>query len=112
MSNEKLMELYRQMLVLRHFDEMCYELKMKDLVMNGFHPYSGQDAVAAGVSCPLNHDDVVISNHRPHAHSLCKGSSTRSIFCDVDARSKSCECSECYESQRFNYASAQYDYLG
>lgn len=86
MTEERLMELYRQMLLLRHFDEMCYELKMKDLIMNGFHPYSGQEAVATGVSCPLNHDDVVISNHRPQAHSLCKGSSVRSIFCEMLGR--------------------------
>ena len=51
-DNEQLMELYEQLLLLRHFDEFCYDLKMKDLIMNGFHPYNGQEAVAVGV-CSL-----------------------------------------------------------
>ena len=86
MSKEKLLELYRQMLQLRHFDEMCYELKMKDLIMNGFHPYSGQEAVAVGVSSAINAEDVVVSNHRPQGHSIGKGSTVRSIFCEMLGR--------------------------
>ena len=86
MNKEKMLELYEQMLVLRHVDEMFYELKMKDLIMDGFHPYSGQEAVAVGVSAALNADDVVISNHRPQGHSMAKGSTPKSIFCEMLGR--------------------------
>jgi len=86
MNKEKMLELYEQMLVLRHVDEMFYDLKMKDLIMDGFHPYSGQEAVAVGVSSMLNTDDVVISNHRPQGHSMAKGSTPKSIFCEMLGR--------------------------
>lgn len=85
-DNEQLMELYTQLLVLRHFDESCYDLKMKDLIMNGFHPYSGQEAVAVGVCSLLREDDVVLSTHRPQGHSIAKGSSTRAVFCEMLGR--------------------------
>ncbi|MDE0608515.1 MAG: thiamine pyrophosphate-dependent dehydrogenase E1 component subunit alpha [Anaerolineaceae bacterium] len=85
-DNEQLMELYTQLLVLRHFDEFCYDLKMKDLIMNGFHPYSGQEAVAVGVCSLLREDDAVFSTHRPQGHSIAKGSSTRAVFCEMLGR--------------------------
>ena len=85
-DNEQLMELYRQLLLLRHFDELCYDLKMKDLIMNGFHPYSGQEAVAVGVCSQLQPDDVVLSTHRPQGHSIAKGSTTRAVFCEMLGR--------------------------
>lgn len=86
MTKDELLSLYRQMLVLRHIDEMCLKLKMKDLIMNGFHPYSGQEAVAVGVCSVLNPDDAVISTHRPQGHSIAKGSEPRQIFCEMLGR--------------------------
>jgi len=86
MDKEKMLKLYRQMITLRHFDEMCLELKYQDLIMNGFHPYSGQEAVAVGVCSALNPDDVVLSMHRPQGHALAKGSTPRQIFCELLGR--------------------------
>jgi TPP-dependent pyruvate/acetoin dehydrogenase alpha subunit len=86
MDKKKLLKLYHQMLVLRHFDERCLELKMQDLIMNGFHPYSGEEAVAVGICSHLKPDDAVLSTHRPQGHSLAKGSTTRQLFCEMLGR--------------------------
>lgn len=86
MNKERKLKLYRQMLLLRHFDEMCLNLKYEDLIMNGFHPYSGQEAVAVGVCSALNPDDVVLSTHRPQGHAIAKGSTPRQIFCELLGR--------------------------
>jgi TPP-dependent pyruvate/acetoin dehydrogenase alpha subunit len=86
MNKAKLQELYKKMLVIRHTDEMFYELKMKDLIMDGFHPYSGQEAVAVGISSVLNPTDAVVSNHRPQGHSIAKGSTPRSVFAEMLGR--------------------------
>lgn len=85
-NKEKMLDLYRQMLVLRHFDEMCLNLKYKDLIMDGFHPYSGQEAIAVGVCSTINPDDVVLSTHRPQCHAIAKGSTPRQIFCELLGR--------------------------
>ena len=86
LSNERLLDLYRQMLLLRRFDEMCLELKLKDLIMNGFHPYSGEEATGVGFCSVLSRDDYVVSTHRPQGHSIAKGSSPRATFCEMLGR--------------------------
>ena len=86
MNSGRLLELYRQMFLLRRFDEMCLQLKLKDLIMNGFHPYEGEEAVAVGVCSALEPDDYVISTHRPQGHSIAKGSTPRAIFCEMLGR--------------------------
>jgi len=86
MTKEMLLGAYRKMLVLRGFDEKCLELKMQDLIMNGFHPYCGQEACAVGASLCLRQDDFVISNHRPQGHSIAKGSGTKAVFCEMLGR--------------------------
>lgn len=86
MDNERMLGLYRQMVLLRRFDEMCLDLKMKDLIMDGFHPYSGEEAVAVGVCAAVRPGDAVLSTHRPQGHSLCKGSTPRQLFCEMLGR--------------------------
>jgi TPP-dependent pyruvate/acetoin dehydrogenase alpha subunit len=86
MNEDLMLKLYRQMVLLRHFDEMCLELKKKDLIMDGFHPYSGQEAVAVGFCSALKRDDVVVSTHRPQGHSIAKGSTIRQSFCEMLGR--------------------------
>jgi len=86
LGDERLLELYRQMVLLRRFDERCLELKLKDLIMNGFHPYSGQEATGVGFCSVLSPDDYVVSTHRPQGHSIAKGSSPRAVFCEMLGR--------------------------
>jgi len=86
MDRSRLLDLYRQMVLIRRLDEMCLQLKLKDLIMDGFHPYSGQEAVAVGVCSALRPEDWVISNHRPQGHSIAKGSSPRAVFCEMLGR--------------------------
>jgi pyruvate dehydrogenase E1 component alpha subunit len=81
-----MLELYRQLVQLRVFDEMCMTLKLKDLIMNGFHPYSGQEAVAVGTCAAIKSGDYVISTHRPQGHALAKGCTPRGIFCEFLGR--------------------------
>lgn len=86
MTNQRMLELYRQLVLMRTFDEMCLTLKMKDLIMNGFHPYSGEEAVAVGVCAALEPDDYVLSTHRPQGHALAKGTAARRLFCEFLGR--------------------------
>jgi TPP-dependent pyruvate/acetoin dehydrogenase alpha subunit len=86
MNEEQLLDAYGKMVTLRQLDEMCLALKMKDLIMNGFHPYSGEEAVAVGVISQLKADDAVLSTHRPQGHSYVKGSTPRQIFCEMLGR--------------------------
>ena len=86
MNRDTLLESYRQMLLLRRFDEMCLALKMKDLIFSGYHPYVGQEAVAVGFCSGLRTEDVVLSTHRAHCHAVAKGSPVRGILAEMMGR--------------------------
>lgn len=85
-TREQALDFYRTICGLRSFDLRCQKLKYKDLIMNGFHPYEGQEAVATGVCSVLRKEDVVHSTHRPQGHSLCKGSSFRGVYGEMLGR--------------------------
>jgi len=85
-SKDEALKLYESMVVLRAVDDRIVPLKLKDLVMDGFHPYVGEEAVAVGVCANLNPDDYVISTHRPQGHALAKGASMQAIFAEMLGR--------------------------
>ena len=86
MTKDEWLDLYRRMLLLRRFDEMCMQLKLKDLIYSGYHPYVGQEAVAVGFCDPLRADDLVLSTHRAHCHAVAKGSPVRVILSEMMGR--------------------------
>lgn len=85
-SKEQALGLYETMTVLRTVDDRIVPLKLKDLVMDGFHPYVGEEAVAVGVCANLRPEDYVISTHRPQGHALAKGAGMRLIFAEMLGR--------------------------
>jgi pyruvate dehydrogenase E1 component alpha subunit len=85
-----LLELYRQMLLIRRFEERCNALFMQGKIPSTLHLYIGQEAVAVGVCAALASDDYVTSTHRPHGHALAKGVSARSIMAELYAKATGC----------------------
>ena len=85
-KKDEVLGFFKKMLELRACDDRLASLKYKDLVMNGFHPYVGEEAVAVGVCATLRKADYVVSTHRPQGHALAKGASGRAIFCEMLAR--------------------------
>jgi len=90
MSTNPLESLYREMLLLRHFDELCLELKTKDLIYSGYHPYEGQEAVAVGFCGALRRDDLLLSTHRAHGHAVAKGCSLEAVLTEMMGRQTGC----------------------
>jgi len=73
LEKEKLLEMYRKMLEIRHFEEKAFELYGQNLVPGTLHLYAGQEAVAVGVCANLRKDDYITSTHRGHGHCIAKG---------------------------------------
>jgi len=86
MSKERLINFYRMMYKIRMFDEICIDLKLNDIIMDGFHPYQGQEAVAVGVCSALENTDYVLSTHRPQGHALAKGCEPRKVLAEMAGR--------------------------
>lgn len=85
-SKEELLQFFQKMLQLRACDDRMVPLRQQDLVMDGFHPYAGQEAVAVGVCSLLTKEDYVVSTHRPLGHSMAKGTAMRAVFCEMLGR--------------------------
>ncbi|MGD8506002.1 MAG: pyruvate dehydrogenase (acetyl-transferring) E1 component subunit alpha [Candidatus Bathyarchaeota archaeon] len=82
-EKEKLIEMYRHMLRIRHFEEKVYELYGQNLVPGTIHLYVGQEAVAVGVCANLRRDDYITSTHRGHGHCIAKGADLRKVMAEI-----------------------------
>jgi TPP-dependent pyruvate/acetoin dehydrogenase alpha subunit len=70
---ETVRELYRQMVVIRRFEEQVEAAHRDGRLYGPFHSSVGQEAVAVGACAALRPVDVVTSTHRGHGHVIAKG---------------------------------------
>lgn len=82
-TREIQLSMYESMLKQRVLDEKVVELYKKGLIQGIAHPCLGQEAVSAGVMANLSREDLVVSNHRGHGHSLAKGVSERAMLSEL-----------------------------
>jgi len=68
-----LVDLYRTVYTIRAFENRCIKLYRQGLIRGYFHPYLGQEAIAAGVCAALGPQDYIVSNHRGHGHCIARG---------------------------------------
>ncbi|RKE23367.1 thiamine pyrophosphate-dependent dehydrogenase E1 component subunit alpha [Streptomyces sp. TLI_171] len=78
--------LYRTVALIRGFEERAVQLVRAGVVPGGIHPYTGQEAVAAGSCAALRPDDVVTSTHRGHGHVLAKGADPARMMAELAGR--------------------------
>ncbi len=65
--------LYRQMLLIRGFEDLVQSLFLKGEIYGTTHLYSGQEAIATGVASLLEDRDRVAATYRGHGHALALG---------------------------------------
>ena len=85
-ENTKLLEMYRQMLTIRFFEEKVFELYGQNLVPGTIHLYAGEEAVAVGVCANLRRDDYITSTHRGHGHCIAKGAKLDKTMAEILGR--------------------------
>ena len=75
LSKEELLDIYRRMLEIRHFEDTVYDLLGQNLIKGASHLYAGEEAVAVGAIAALRQDDLITSTHRGHGHCHARGDS-------------------------------------
>lgn len=78
--------LYRQMVLIRGFEDLVQELFLKGHVHGTTHLTSGQEAVAVGVSSCLGPEDRVAGTYRGHGHALAIGIGTQALLDEMLGR--------------------------
>src|SRR3954470_22266665 len=79
-------ELYRQMLMIRRFEERALELRRDGRIYGVVHPYIGEEAIAVGVCANLRTSDRIVSNHRGHGHCIAKGADIKRMMAELFGR--------------------------
>ena len=79
-------ELYRQLALIRRFEELAYRAYEAGEVSGTIHASIGQEAVAVGAISALRTDDVVFTHHRGHGHALAKGVDPVRLFAELLGR--------------------------
>jgi len=85
-----MLALYRQMLVIRHFEQTAARTYREGKIPGFIHLYIGEEAVATGVCAHLTEEDYVGSTHRGHAHALAKGVPASEVMAELWGRSTGC----------------------
>lgn len=86
-SKEELLEFYKQMLLIRRFEEKAGQLYGLGLIGGFCHLYIGQEAVAIGLQSALTPGkDSVITGYRDHGHMLAYGIDPNVIMAELTGR--------------------------
>jgi pyruvate dehydrogenase E1 component alpha subunit len=84
------LELLRQMLRIRRFEERCVELYSATEIRGFMHLYIGEEAVAAGVMPALGPHEAVVSTYREHGHALARGIAMDAVMAEMLGRATGC----------------------
>ncbi|MCS7007434.1 MAG: thiamine pyrophosphate-dependent dehydrogenase E1 component subunit alpha [Thermoleophilia bacterium] len=81
---------FREMLLIRRFEEKVEELFRAGELPGFLHVAIGQEAVATGVCAALARDDVIASTHRAHGHAIAKGTPIERIMAELYGKVEGC----------------------
>ncbi|MGI9400724.1 MAG: pyruvate dehydrogenase (acetyl-transferring) E1 component subunit alpha [Rhizobiaceae bacterium] len=85
-SKEQELESYREMLLIRRFEEKAGQLYGMGFIGGFCHLYIGQEAVVTGMQMALIEGDQVITGYRDHGHMLAKGMDPNGVMAELTGR--------------------------
>ena len=86
MTQDRLLRAYRDMLLIRRFEEKAGQLYGMGLIGGFCHLYIGQEAVVVGMQTALEPGDEVITSYRDHGHMLATGMEARGVMAELTGR--------------------------
>jgi len=85
-SKEQELAAYRDMLLIRRFEEKAGQMYGMGLIGGFCHLYIGQEAVVVGVRMASKEDDQVITGYRDHGHMLACGMDPKGVMAELTGR--------------------------
>ena len=83
LTREELVEMYRMMILIRHFEETTVAYFKQGHVIGNMHMYVGEEAVATGVCKALQKEDYIASTHRCDGHLIAKGADINKMMAEL-----------------------------
>ncbi|TGY87897.1 pyruvate dehydrogenase (acetyl-transferring) E1 component subunit alpha [Marinicauda algicola] len=85
-GKDEMLSWYRDMLLIRRFEEKAGQLYGMGLIAGFCHLYIGQEAVVVGVQGALEEGDQVITGYRDHGHMLATGMDPNGVMAELTGR--------------------------
>ncbi|WP_207478788.1 pyruvate dehydrogenase (acetyl-transferring) E1 component subunit alpha [Arenibaculum pallidiluteum] len=85
-SADELLGYYRDMLLIRRFEEKAGQLYGMGLIGGFCHLYIGQEAVVVGIQAALEQGDTIITSYRDHGHMLAAGMDAKGVMAELTGR--------------------------
>ncbi|WP_412554895.1 pyruvate dehydrogenase (acetyl-transferring) E1 component subunit alpha [Shimia sp. MIT1388] len=85
-SGEELTQYYRDMLLIRRFEEKAGQLYGMGLIGGFCHLYIGQEAVVVGLEAATEEGDKRITSYRDHGHMLACGMDANGVMAELTGR--------------------------
>lgn len=90
LTRPHVLDLLRQMLRIRHFEEKCAELYTQEKIRGFLHLYIGEEAVAVGVMPALQPSDAVVATYREHGQALARGVAMGPLMAEMYGKQEGC----------------------
>ena len=85
-SKEQELLAYREMLLIRRFEEKAGQMYGMGLIGGFCHLYIGQEAVVVGMQMALKKGDAIITGYRDHGHMLACGMDPKGVMAELTGR--------------------------
>ena len=83
---DPLLKFYRDMLLIRRFEERAGQMYGMGLIGGFCHLYIGQEAVVVGMQAAINAQSTVVTSYRDHGHMLACGMDPRGVMAELTGR--------------------------
>jgi pyruvate dehydrogenase E1 component alpha subunit len=90
LNRETLLNLLRQMIRIRLFEEKCVELYQAEKIRGFLHLGIGEEAVCTGVISALRPEDAIVATYREHGHALVRGVPINAVMAEMYGKSSGC----------------------
>ncbi len=85
-SRKQELDAYRNMLMIRRFEEKAGQLYGMGFIGGFCHLYIGQEAVVTGMQAAISSDDQIITSYRDHGHMLACGMDPKGVMAELTGR--------------------------
>ena len=86
LAPQELLRYYRDMLVIRRFEERAGQMYGMGLIGGFCHLYIGQEAVVVGMQAALKQGDTIVTSYRDHGHMLACGMDPKGVMAELTGR--------------------------
>lgn len=90
LSSKTLLDMFRQMVLQRKFEERSMQMYQKGKFGGFLHLYIGQEAISTGTTFAFNGDDDIITAYRDHGWGLVRGISAREGMAELFGKAAGC----------------------